>query len=390
MVGLGILLILCGIVLNPWVVERAARDGRIDSGFLRGVIVVGDLLLIAAGAALIRYRPRLMLREAALTVTAMLVPLLLLELGLRGRWWGPPTLLEPSPVIGWAPPAFDTVRLDNEPFGVRHYTTGPHGFRRYPVADSVRATVLFIGDSFTQATEVSDGRAYYDRVASARPGLAVFAFGARGHSSMQEYLALDLYLEEVRPDLIVWQLASNDLVTNDHDLERRHWGYNNQATRPYLEDDTVVYRLPIESPILRHSHLARFVAVRLALLRGAAEGEDAIGETFRHDPRARDRALRTTARILERAAARAGDVPLVAFQVDRPEWLGSSFADIASELDIPFIEGIPDSILAAKERGQRVDFSPRDGHWNEEGHALAGDVLLKSLVGRGLLPPAGR
>lgn len=388
-IGFGLLLIVAAVSLSPPVLNHLARDGTIDSGALRSVIWICDLLLVMGGAALLYYRPVIGGAEILLSLGAIVIMLLLLEVGVRGEWWEPPSRMEPSPLTGWVPIEHDSAKLVDPPFGRRTYSTGRDGFRRFGDTSSSLPKVLFLGDSFTHATEVSDGEAYYDVIAQRHGGVEIFAFGARGYSSLQEYLTLDALMDDVGPDLIVWQFASNDLITNDRALETRHWAYNNQQVRPYLEGDSTVQRLPIDHPLLRHSHLARFVAVRLDRLRVDDFGEE-MGRYFVESPESGARAVRTTTRIMAMVEARAGSVPVVAFQVDRPVWLGDTYREVSQKAGIDFVTGIPDLIERAKRQGKRVDFSPRDGHWNSTGHALVGRALLDSLVAQQLLPPPRR
>lgn len=385
-ISLGVLLITAAVFLNPPVLAHLASDGTIDSDVLRSLIWICDLLMVIMGAALIRYRPAIGGPEILLSLGAIIGSLLLLEMGVRGKWWEPPSRMEPTPVMGWGPIEHDSAELVDPPFGKRTYSTSRHGFRRVGNTSSSLPKVLFIGDSFTHATEVSDGEAYYDVMARRHGGVEVFAFGARGYSSLQEYLALDLVMDDVSPDLIVWQFASNDLITNDRALETRHWAYNNQQVRPYLEGDSIVQRLPIDHPLLRHSQLARFIAVRVDRLGTGDFGEE-MGRYLVENPESLARAVRTTRQIMEMVNDRSGSVPVVAFQVDRPVWLGDTYREISEKAGIDFITGIPDLIERAKKEGERVDFSPRDGHWNSTGHARVGRALLDSLVAKQLVPP---
>lgn len=384
-IGLGVMLIASALLLNPPVLDHLASDGTIDSEVLRTLIWIGDLLLVMAGAALIHFRPTIAGPEILLSLGTIAVTLLLLEFGVRGKWWEPPSRMEPSAVTGWVPIEHDSAELVDPPFGTRTYSTGRFGFRRFGDPSSSLPKALFIGDSFTHATEVSDGEVYYDVLARTHGGVEIFAFGARGYSSLQEYLMLDSVMGDVRPDLIVWQFASNDLITNDRVLESRHWAYNNQQVRPYLEGDSIVQRLPIDNPLFRHSQLARFLAVRLDRLRSGDFAEE-MGRYLVENPESRARAERTTLRIMEMVEARSGPIPIVAFQVDRPAWLGATYREISEHVGIDFITGIPELVERAKRAGERVDFSPRDGHWNPTGHALVGRALLDSLLAKQLIP----
>jgi hypothetical protein len=94
--------------------------------------------------------------------------------------------------------------------------------------------VLFIGDSFTHAHEVSTGKAYYDVFAQQKKNnYSVYAVGIGGYGNLQEYMALKSIYKEVKPHIVVWQLTSNDINNNIYELDNSSF-YNNQRPRPYL------------------------------------------------------------------------------------------------------------------------------------------------------------
>ena len=68
----------------------------------------------------------------------------------------------------------------------------------------------------------------------------VFMYAGPGYGTLQEYLALDRYLPEVRPDLVLVQLCRNDAVNNLWALERSSYLNNNLMVRPYLEGERIV------------------------------------------------------------------------------------------------------------------------------------------------------
>src|SRR6188472_4275529 len=71
-----------------------------------------------------------------------------------------------------------------------HRSQGSHGFRQYGNVQSRKPKLLIIGDSFTQASAVSDDRTYH-ALLKRQLGMEVFAYGAGGYGTLQEYLILD-------------------------------------------------------------------------------------------------------------------------------------------------------------------------------------------------------
>ena len=65
-----------------------------------------------------------------------------------------------------------------------------YGFRMFGDLRSARPKVFVIGDSFTQASQVSDDDTYYAYLKDTL-GVEVFAYGAGGYGTLQEYMILD-------------------------------------------------------------------------------------------------------------------------------------------------------------------------------------------------------
>ena len=69
-----------------------------------------------------------------------------------------------------------------------------HGFRMFGNVSSGKPRVFVIGDSFTQATDVSDDKTYY-AIVKRLLNVEVFAYGGGGYGSLQECMILDKYIE---------------------------------------------------------------------------------------------------------------------------------------------------------------------------------------------------
>jgi hypothetical protein len=245
-----------------------------------------------------------------------------------------------------------------------------------------------LGDSFTEASMVSDGETYFHRLAAARPDLEVFAIGGGGYGTLQEYLLLDAWADLIRPDLVLLQLHPNDLVNNSHALESRSTTNNNQMTRPYWEQGRVVARFP-ENPgwgplynLARHSYLLRLFNVNVFFLR--SRSVDSIEQGATADDPTVVSATNTTVELLSMIRTRA-KAPVVAFSV-RPEsyfpfW---SRTDVCRRAGVRYIPGVAEAVEAAAEAGERVTGQPVDSHWNSRGHAIAAQVIIDWLAADGL------
>ena len=122
-------------------------------------------------------------------------------------------------------------------------TQKEYGFRMFGDLRSTRPKVFVIGDSFTQAVQVSDDDTYYASLKDTL-GVEVFAYGAGGYGTLQEYMILDQYVDMIKPTLILWQFCGNDFINNDPALETASLFNNNGLKRPYWVDGHVVYLLP--------------------------------------------------------------------------------------------------------------------------------------------------
>jgi len=145
--------------------------------------------------------------------------------------------------LGWAPKEFvsytkDTVDHSGTPYNIE-YETYQYGFREWQDTTRSNKRVWFIGDSYTRAAQVSNDKVYYNIAKQFFP-MDVFAFGGGGYSSLQEYLAIEKYFDEIEPQLIVWQFTPNDFLDNDYILDLSRGGVGT-GKRPYLIDGSVKY-----------------------------------------------------------------------------------------------------------------------------------------------------
>lgn len=337
-------------------------------------------------------------------VSSFLLTLLVAEGGVRlyyllkGRSSPPPIELDAE--LGWRSrpgveahyvPRDAANRSLVEIYGDVRYTTDERGFRAFGDPGTSRFKIFAIGDSFTQAKQVSDGGPYYEQLGRLRPDLfEIFAYGAGGYGSLQELMVMEAFVEEIAPDLILWQFSFNDLFNNDFLLESGSRERNNHMRRPYWEHGEVVYRHPDGgwAPWTRRSYLARRLRIYVDGIRRRTSG------TFEQDLALEDppfeRALATTAALLQRAVDRAAPTPIVAFQaspLDRFGFEDKAFGRLCATVqELECVLDMLDVMRAARQSGREIDAGSRDGHWTREGHALAAERLLQHLVDAGHVP----
>jgi hypothetical protein len=239
--------------------------------------------------------------------------------------------------------------------------------------------VLLAGDSMTHTlARTSPGDMYYV-ILSQRLGVQVFAYAGAGYGTLQEYLAVDRYLDTVKPDLVVLQTSFNDFVNNSWAFEVRSHQNNNFAFRPYLEDGHIVFRFPsrVYPPILlAHSRLSYLLASEGARVGAmmSAKGILATPEKDVTSPWFRQSAL-VTEQIIVMLKARLGPVPLVAFSADSPD---SNWQEILQRQRVPYFLGVHSAVLA-EERRLGASIRPDGAHWDARGHRVAGEVLSRWL-----------
>jgi lysophospholipase L1-like esterase len=290
-----------------------------------------------------------------------------------------------DPRLGWRSASnyrFDGPRrnVDGSVYTV-HVSFRPDGFRVFGDPSAREPRVLVVGDSYTQAVQVSDDDTYYALLGRAL-GAQMFVYGAGGFGTLQENLILDQYFEAIQPDLIVWQFCSNDFINNAFELEQASVLNNNHLVRPYLEDGRIVYALPTPDPLGLRTFWGLKSRVAYALLtrwdafeseaRAAGSVEHAIERLGFEHPGFR-RSIDTTDRLLGMLRERVGATPVVAFNCDAAEPYTTAFQMISARHGIDFWPDVARGVDLAQGRGSVVRAS--DYHWNPLGHRVVAEAL---------------
>jgi hypothetical protein len=285
--------------------------------------------------------------------------------------------------LGWRPTegyvSDDPGRREDGSTYPRHVTQRRHGFRRYGTGHGPRTFV--IGDSFTEALEVSDDRTYYARLEREIP-LNVYAIGSLDYGTLQEAMLLDEYFDEIKPDLVIWQFCYNDFMNNSFELAGA-WKADNcdTAQRPYLIGDDVQLRLlgpagRLRAWAQRTLRLYDFVADRLA--RATCETTDRLMNEIlsqgAEHPGFR-RSVEITDRLLGRVAARVGRTPVILFEAcTTAAPFRPAIESLAKRHGMEFVPELPGAIDLAEQRGQKLLASDHV-HWDEEAQAIVAQAL---------------
>jgi hypothetical protein len=306
--------------------------------------------------------------------------------------------ISPDPVLGWrATPNYGFEGIRRRSNGTTYHTKTSQtteGFRLFGDLTSDRPRVFVIGDSFTQAPEdASDDKTYYSGLKAL--GLEVFAYGGSGYGSLQELMILDRYYNLVKPDLIVWQYSTNDLVNNSSELETASSINNNGTVRPYLIGGAIHYVLPTSRAMALQEFAIRYCRVCYILLNryGRLRALVTLDTVEMHTSPGESahpmfvRAMTVTDTIMGNVRNRVGLVPIVGFIVGSGYPYGPEYQDaliaISKRHNILLFD--VQGAVSAAERGGR-DVRAADGsHWNEEGHRIAGEALRYSLEASGVM-----
>lgn len=266
-----------------------------------------------------------------------------------------------------------------------HLTFGKNGFRKWGDPGSSKKKVLFLGDSYTACAQTSDDKVFYKILGDSLP-IEVFAYGAAGFSNMQEYLIAEHYVKEIKPDIVVWQLCSNDFLDNYWELEKIA-GYHVRMRRPYmLEDGSTTYQLAAEWPrtVKPYSRFLYFLLKRFGEMRGTFDkaptesAEKLIAEqNLAFEPFQRSCNM-TGAIFRKMKALLPAQTTLLVFDADgfNPQY--DQFARLCQENGLQFIPGLDNHVRQAEAAGETTRSD--DGyHWNNRGNELVAAFLKKEI-----------
>ncbi len=265
-------------------------------------------------------------------------------------------------------------------------TSDDAGFRMFGNPhEKHRKKVLFLGDSFTHAVRVSNDKTYYALLQEALD-IEAFALASEGYGTLQEYMMLDKFLDEVQPDLVVLQLCNNDIINNSYDLELESGSNNNGLRRPYLKHNEIVYRTPSNFSAIRefaanYSHFLYFIISRMDIVNAnpADSSEAIITEAGMDYPLFAD-SVETTDQLFKKIRERIpASTPVLAFDNDGAVPYYDELRRLSEKNGIHFIAS-PAKALADAER-QGIEVKERDNaHWNNAGHQIVADALQPYLA----------
>ena len=249
------------------------------------------------------------------------------------------------------------------------------------VPDTIEQKVLFIGDSYTIAVEVSNEKTFYGLLEKRMP-IEVYAYGAGGYSTLQKLLMFEKLVDQVKPDLVVWQFCSNDFIDNYPELEMEA-NYKIGVRRPYWTlDHKIEYRTPIPS-LLQWSRYSKLVyaiylikeKTKTKFSENQKPAEQKIAELhfeYQHYKNAYDITGKLLKKIKESIPP---NIPFLVFPADAFNPQMEDYIQLCRTHKIDYEISVAKKLNEAR-FGRKEEIFTYDGwHWNERGHEVVADAL---------------
>lgn len=282
--------------------------------------------------------------------------------------------------LGWVPKAHYSAeytildKKENERNVL--FSTGKNGFREWKYASDNPKHVLFIGDSYTQAVEVSNDETFYRKLADSLQ-ISVSAFGQAGYGTTQQYLIIKKYLKEINPDLIVLQTCDNDFIDNEVSLEYNS-NYRVGLPRPYMDQKGNIEMKDPTNQIsgwLKNSKAWKMLYSKwkYGVKNVYQDPSEKLIAEKKEEYEPYYTAIQNTKSAVSEIKQLTKDIPIIMFSSSLFEPQLSDFETIASTLDIPFYDEPARQIESVKY--DRIVTSVDKYHWVEEGHKIVADAL---------------
>lgn len=289
----------------------------------------------------------------------------------------------PDPNIGWVSKPDFTSSYPMSDFKSDStyqvtYQTSTVGFRSYGDVGTRKPKVFFVGDSYTQSAEVDNDQTFYELISDSL-NVEVFAYGQAGYGTLQQYMIIDQYLDQIKPDLVVLQVCDNDYIDNYAPLEV-HSSYKVGLKRPYYyQDGSIKYHTP-QPRWQRINDRSRFLKVLRQKLQNSIFKYDGpstqeLMSTQGKSYQPYTESVSLTEAVFARIKERVGHRALFIFSASTYQPMLSDMHASADTHGIRFEEG-PARIIE-QNRVARPRVNSSDGyHWNRHGQKLVAVNLI--------------
>jgi len=285
--------------------------------------------------------------------------------------------------LGWQAKAFfqksfNTNNSAGDSYPVS-YATQKYGFRVWDNTTSERKKVFFLGDSFTQAVEVSDTETFYQHIAE-KLDIEAFAYGMSGYGTLQELMVLEKYIDSIQPEVLVLQLCTNDFIDNHHKLALDCM-YEMPERRPYLQQNGgITYQVPLTAfqRAFQYMKFPEFVykkSKRIAVNQGWLDvGEKKIAEQGMEYPLFAEAVARTDSLFRRIRSALPDTCQVLAFCADPYEPQKRKLEELAQKSAF-HVTNNPLGALQQMESYYHKD----QVHWSPLGHKKVAQSLVEPL-----------
>jgi len=275
--------------------------------------------------------------------------------------------------------------------------TNKYGFKLFDNQLSDKVKIFFIGDSFTAAMNVSNSEAFYGIIKDTIKNAEVFAYGAGGYGSLQEFMVLDEFIDVIKPNVIIWQFYENDFLDNDYKLDILKSFYNTGVPRPYLNLDgeityryvkhgNIFFRLP--APISENIRLLKFLNTTLSKFINRISEKEMLSEVSAQLPNISEElqhSAKITKMIMQMVKRRAGQVPIYLFCITAEQPYYNIIKNICKDLGIHFIGNIPLKLDKYEKEKPFITKAADKLHLNKYGHLIVSEEIIKFLKANGAI-----
>lgn len=271
--------------------------------------------------------------------------------------------------------------IEDKELDWRPNNSNKEGFLAYEhKPDPKKPSLLIIGDSYTQALEVKKGEAYYEFL---RSEFNVYAIGAGGWGTVQQYLTLKKYYPLIKPDLVILQFCSNDIINNSYALTRIDYHNYTDYNRQFILNNELVDHRSLSSSFnayknfdwLRSVQFLKNKWVRIKANRNSQNLEEKFESRKLPEKLLKKEGLHTT-QILQKIVDLVGVKNIKIFNVSRPGILNNKYREIIGELKVESLDEVITEVYKQK------NVLAKDGaHFNKDGHRILGQGLKARLQG---------
>jgi len=256
--------------------------------------------------------------------------------------------------------------------------------------------VLIVGDSNTFGMDIKEEDVYYNELKN-KMNAELFVYAGIGYGTLQEYLSIKKYVNEINPDLVILQTTTNDIINNNFNLESKSFFNRNLLTRPYLINGEIKTMFPSKLGMFRYNLQLRsrlcmrlfgsydkFMAY-LASKKIIISIEDKFKPYGNVQIKDYDNGLKITEDIFNKIADLVGRDKLVIVPADLVNPVSKSFEKIIIKNNIKYVKEPVIKVKEIENNGEKLT-GLDNVHLSKLGNHCFGEALTRSLIGNHIIP----